>query len=557
MRGVPGKEKLLLKMHECPGQLNQRLIKTAVGIGTLQPQMLEHIVGFVVGASVEEGDESSIFRGSFLRAQESPAIQPEREPLIFFHSQLRSRTLDFAKRERPALTILRPRGRPPFRGNRPWPGPCPARIAPHEDRGMKAPTAYGLGLLAVLLASGSALFSAFETALFSLQSHELERLRRGRSRYAATLSALLSTPRRLLGVILMVDACLNVPLIVLCHYFLSVREPGAFVFWIRAFVLLGIVTFLCDLLPKIAALFNPYRLIRPAVKILPPLVALLEKPAGNLHRFSERLAKWITRDRPPGGASLGEEEMETLVELGAEEGALQPSESAIIQEILRLGNKRVRDCMTPRVDAVYLPDDLSRAEAIERLRSCRYRRVPVYGQTPDEILGILEVRPFLEHPSAHYTELLIPPSFVPESMNALDLLRAFLRKPQSLAVVVDEHGGTEGIITRADLVEEILADALPGGASELYIEPLGSGILVASGSARLADVADALETTLDIPGIETIGGLAFTLQGQIPRPGTVLRHQQLQITVRRTARKRVDEVLVELVCSATPSPGED
>jgi CBS domain containing-hemolysin-like protein len=149
--------------------------------------------------------------------------------------------------------------------------------------------------------------------------------------------------------------------------------------------------------------------------------------------------------------------------------------------------------------------------------------------------------------------MLIPPSFVPESMNALDLLRAFLRKPQSLAIVVDEHGGTEGLVTRADLIEEVLADALPGTASELYIEPLGGGILVASGSARLPDVAEALETELDAAGVDTIGGLAFTLHGQLPRPGTVLRYGQLQITVRRTSRKRVEELLVERLAPAPPA----
>lgn len=414
-----------------------------------------------------------------------------------------------------------------------------------------------LGILALVLAGGSALFSAFETALFSLQAHELERLRRNKTRYADTLSDLLASPRRLLGVILLVDVCLNVPLVCLCHYLLRLSQGDTLAFWARALLLLGVVAFLCDLLPKIAALINPYRLIRPAVKILPPLVHLLEKPAGSLYRLSDRFARMIARGRPTRGNSLGEDEMETLVELGAEEGALHPSESAMIQEVLRLGNKRVRECMTPRVDSVCLPDDLTLEEAQHRLRRCRFRRVPVYGNTPDEILGILEVRHFLEDPSIHYTERLIPPSFVPESMNALDLLRAFLKSPQTLAIVVDEHGGTEGIITRADLVEEVLADALPGAERELYIESLGSGILVASGSARLEDIAEALDTPLDAPGVDTIGGLAFTLHGQLPRTGTILQFQGLQITVRRTSRKRIEEVLVEPIRPEIPQEDRD
>ena len=114
-----------------------------------------------------------------------------------------------------------------------------------------------------------------------------------------------------------------------------------------------------------------------------------------------------------------------------------------------------------------------------------------------------------------------------------------------LQLVVDEHGGTEGIITRADLVEEVLADALPGAERDLYIEALGQGMLVASGNARLEDIAQTLETEIPADGIDTIGGLAFMLSGQLPKPGTTLHSDTIRITIRRTSRKRIEEVLVE------------
>jgi CBS domain containing-hemolysin-like protein len=421
---------------------------------------------------------------------------------------------------------------------------------------MKASLPLCLGALASFLAVGSALFSAFETALFSLHPHELERLRRNKTRYAEALSLLLANPKRLLSVILLADVCINIPLILLCQYLLPREDRPAASFWIKTLLLLGIVVFLCDLLPKLAALSNPYRLIRPAVKILSPLMRLLERPAAALQRLSDRFAEIVTPEPPNGTVCLNDEEMETLVELGAEEGALHPSESAIIQEIIRLGNKTVRDCMTPRVDAVCLPDDLPVDELLAQLRKSRYRRVPVYHETPDNIVGILEVRNFLEFPETHYTETLTPPSFVPESMNALTLLRSFLRLPQAIAIVVDEHGGTEGIITRADLVEEVLADALPGAERDLYIEALGDEMLVASGNARLEDIAETLETEISADGIDTIGGLAFMLSGQLPKPGTTLHSGSIRITIRRTSRKRIEEVLVERNSGILSSGGD-
>lgn len=421
---------------------------------------------------------------------------------------------------------------------------------------MKASLPLCLGVLASFLAVGSALFSAFETALFSLQPQELERLRRNKTRYSEALSRLLANPKRLLSVILLADVCINIPLILLCQYLLPREDRPATSFWLKTLLLLGLVVFLCDLLPKLAALSNPYRLIRPAVKILLPLMQLLERPAASLQMLSDRFAELITPEPVTGSSCLNDEEMETLVELGAEDGALHPSESAIIQEIIRLGNKTVRDCMTPRVDAVCLPDDLPIKELLTQLRKSRYRRVPIYHETPDNIIGILEVRNFLEFPETHYTEILTPPSFVPESMNALTLLRSFLRLPQAIAIVVDEHGGTEGIITRADLVEEVLADALPGAERDLYIEALGQGMLVASGNARLEDIAQTLEIQIPADGIDTIGGLAFMLSGQLPKPGTTLQSDAIRITIRRTSRKRIEEVLVERINGILPTGGE-
>jgi putative hemolysin len=301
------------------------------------------------------------------------------------------------------------------------------------------------------------------------------------------------------------------------------------------------------LLPKALALNRPYRLLRLALRVLDPLLRMLELPLDWMQRLSDGVAELVLPGKGREARPLDQSRLETLVELGAEDGALHPVERDIIQQIIRLGEKTVRDCMTPRVDALCLPDDLSREELAMRLRAARYRRLPVYGETPDDVLGVLEVRAYLEAGDVHYTEMLTPPSFVPETMRAVDLLRSFLKRPQGLAIVLDEHGGTEGVITRADLLEEILAEALPGGDRELYLESLGEGRLLASGSARIKDVEEALGIVLEVEGIDTIGGLVFNLAGTLPKLGSVWEMGGLTLTVRRTSHKRVEEVLLETV----------
>src|SRR4029077_6656045 len=146
-----------------------------------------------------------------------------------------------------------------------------------------------------------------------------------------------------------------------------------------------------------------------------------------------------------------------LLQIGEEEGTLHQGEAEMIQEIIKLGDKTAKDCMTPRVDSFMLPDDLPNEDVIARLKEKRRRPVPVYADTPDQILGIIDVKLFLLDPSDHYTEKLIPPSFIAEPMHAVELLKLFLTHPQAMGVVVDEFGGIEGIITMEDIVEEILS----------------------------------------------------------------------------------------------------
>jgi putative hemolysin len=272
---------------------------------------------------------------------------------------------------------------------------------------------------------------------------------------------------------------------------------------------------------------------------------LLDRAGRALENISTFVVDLLTPLHLRTRTRLSDEELETLVEIGEEEGTLHEAEGEMIQEIIKLGDKTAKDCMTPRVDTFALPDDLTNEEAIARLKEKRHRRVPVYAETPDQIAGIVDVKMFLLNPAEHYTEMLIAPSFVPETMRAIDLLKLFLTHAQGLAIVVDEFGGTEGIITMSDIVEEILSDAVPLGEASLYIEPLEKGKFLVSGNARLDDLSEHLGFELEAEGIDTIGGLVFNRLGYLPPTGTQLEIPRLAITVRRAGRKRIEELLLE------------
>jgi len=410
------------------------------------------------------------------------------------------------------------------------------------------PVALGIVLVATAaLIFVSALFSGLETALFSLRPHQLRRLEQNHPGLVNFVQLFRDKPRRVLNVLLLGDGLVKVPLVVLC-LFLLWRGPlaGHLPQWVAAILIFAIVVLLCDLVPKLIALAAPYRLSTVGAFVLQASVGLLDRVGRILESVSTAIVDLLTPQRLRTRARLSDEELETLVEIGEEEGTLHQAEGEMIQEIIKMGDKTAKDCMTPRVETFALADDLTNEQAIAQLKEKRYRRVPVYADTPDNVVGIIDVKLFLLDSSEHYTESLLAPSFVPETMRALDLLKLFLTHPQSLAIVVDEFGGTEGIITMSDIVEEILSGAAPPrGEVDLYIEPLEDGKFLVSGHARLDDLHEHLGFELEADGIDTIGGLVFNRLGYLPQAGAKIELPRLAVTVRRTSRKRIEELLLE------------
>ncbi len=409
------------------------------------------------------------------------------------------------------------------------------------------------GELAILLAAIvalillSALFSGLETALFSLRSHQLRRLEQNHPTLTNFVQLFRDNPRRVLSGLLLGDGLVKVPLVVLCLILLW-RGPfaGTLPQWLTAILIFAMVVVFCDLVPKLIALAAPYQLSSVGAFTLQTSVRLLDRVGRGFESASTAIVDLLTPRGFRTRQRLSDEELETLVEIGEEEGTLHEAEGEMIQEIIKMGDKTAKDCMTPRVEAFALSDDLTNEQAIAQLKEKRFRRVPVYADTPDNIVGIIDTKLFLLEPSEHYTEILLAPSFVPETMHALDLLKLFLTHPQSLAIVVEEFGGTEGIITMSDIVEEILSDAAPArGDVDLYIEPLENGKFLVSGRARLDDLREHLGFELEADGIDTIGGLVFNRLGYLPQAGATIELPRLTVTVRRTSRKRIQELFLE------------
>jgi CBS domain containing-hemolysin-like protein len=398
-------------------------------------------------------------------------------------------------------------------------------------------------LILILLAAVSAFVSGMETALFSITGFQIRRWKERDAVTAEQFEKLMADRRGVLSVILLTDTLINIPLILLAWAFVH-SVPSALPNWLKALAIFGLIIVICDILPKMLALADPFRFSKTAIRTLRILMPILGPFTRSSQRLADKVADLFAKENPVPQDRLSDDELVTLVELGVEEGQLSPDEREMIGAIIKLGDKTVKDCMTPRVDAFTMPDTLSNETVIQQVSLKRHGRVPVYGDSPDEILGILDVKKFLLNHEEHYTEHLEAPSFVPETIRALDLLRAFLTHPQRLAIVVDEFGGTEGIVTFNDIAEEIIEDAVPRGGESLTIEEIGDGRWIASGNARLDDLSEITGVALEREGLDTIGGLIFTQLGYVPRPGVTLEIDPLRLEIRQSSRKRVTEVLI-------------
>lgn len=396
-----------------------------------------------------------------------------------------------------------------------------------------------VGLL--ILAIMSAFLSGIETALFSIKEWRLHRWRKQDPKGVEQYERLMTKPREVLSVILLVDTFVNILLIVLTVAIArSIAIP--FPYWIKTLFLFALIVIVCDLVPKMLALRDPFRFARQAIMLLRALLPIFGPVSRISLGASEIIANFFLSTKPERAEQFDDEELIALVELSAEQGQLRAEEQEMIEAIIKLGNKSAKDCLTPRVDAFFISDSLTNDDVVQQLQTKRRARVPVFGESPDEILGILDVKAFLADPTEHYTEKLGVPSFVPETMRALDLLRAFLKHPQRLAIVIDEFGGTEGVVTLGDILDEILAEVAPRGDEELYLEELGNDTWLASGSVRLEDLEEALHVDFATEDFDTLNGLIFNRLGYVPRSGETVRVPPLELEVRESTRRRVVEV---------------
>lgn len=275
----------------------------------------------------------------------------------------------------------------------------------------------------------------------------------------------------------------------------------------------------------------------------------------TLYRPLVTMALWLRRGAPSDDESgvglVVERALETLAEnAGLDEAILDREEVQMIRGVLELDQTEVREIMVPRVDMVALPHTATLAEVRECVRREGYLRIPVYEDDIDRIIGVVHVKDLYllapgEESTAQLSTFIRKPYVVPESKNVADLLRELRTARTHLAVVVDEHGGTAGLVTLEDIVEEVVGEIGPADdLDEHPIQPAGSHSWRVSGVVSLADLNHALDLALPDQEFETVSGLIYDQVGGLPTEGQILKHQGLRWVVEKMDGQRIVSVRV-------------
>ncbi len=403
-------------------------------------------------------------------------------------------------------------------------------------------------LLLPLLFVLSGFFSASETALFSLRRDDREWFKgRKGSRAARCVLELLEQPRSLLVAVLWGNLIVNFLLMSVCaRLVVETLGQGAAGLVAGLLVTTVAVVVLGEVTPKAIAVTVPRQV---ALLTAPPLLVFrrLSRPVVTP---LGRLVGWgldrVERRIPEPQGELTDRELKRFVELHGEVGALEREASEFLAEVLELGSRRVHEVMTPRVDVVALDLNAGRAGFLELVRQHRVGKVPVHrGGGLDTIDGYISTRDALRQPDASLAELVRPLWFVPSTKSLESLLREMIERQEQVALVIGEYGGTHGLVTLEDVVEEITGDIAREDERPLLRPGPTDRSWIAAGRFPLRELGELLGLRF-AAGPTTLSGWIGYEQGRLPEAGDVCWAAGVKFRVHSVEGRRAKEVVLAL-----------
>ncbi len=404
-----------------------------------------------------------------------------------------------------------------------------------------------LALIALLFLS--AFFSGSEIALFSSNKIRIRKLMEEGNKSAEVVNWLLEHPNRLLATILVGNNIVNISATVLATS-LAINLFGSTGLGIATGAMTFLILVFGEITPKGFAAKNAERIALIVARPMYLLVNLLFPLVRFLTMLTNFMIKAIGGEPKEVSPFITEEEIKMLVEMGEEEGVIEREEKEMINSVFEFGDKNAREVMIPRISMDAIDVNSTLEEALKAALKTRHSRLPVYEGSMDNIVGMLHSKDLLHYIrerryESTVREILRPVHYVPENKRLDDLLKEFQKTKTHMAIVVDEYGGTAGLVTLEDILEEIVGEILDEyDAVETNIQVLDERTALVEAKTSVGEVNEALSINLPEDEFDTLGGLVFNRFGKVPAPGDKVEIDGITLLVEKMRGRQIAKVKI-------------
>jgi len=399
-----------------------------------------------------------------------------------------------------------------------------------------------IGVLLLLLGAAG-LFSAAEISLLSLGSRRARRIRQGLT--GRVVESMIVHPAATLGTLLMAITATNYTAEAIAAEWVITRLRLPV--WTAVVGMAALVLIVAEVVPIFYAAANAERVARAVALPVWLATRLLYLPARAIALVAERLAH-LAGGRPQPQSPVTEGEIRAIVDLQTEAGGLEAEEKVMIHSIFEFGDKVAREVMVPRTDMVAAPEAATVWEAAKLTTDHRLSRLPLFRANLDDIVGVVHVKDLLPRLAAGERDapassVMMQPFRVPETKKLGDLLDDFHRRQKTIAIVMDEYGGTAGLVTMEDLLEEVVGDIWDEyDIIRPMVQQLGDGLLEMDGRIGLDEASQALQTALPEGEYDSLAGLLYDRLGRTPIPGDRVEVAGVTLTVHELEGLRIARV---------------
>ena len=404
-------------------------------------------------------------------------------------------------------------------------------------------------LLLFLLLLLSTFFSGSEAALMSLNSLRILFLSHQSNRKAQVINQLLQKKKNLISTILIGNNFVNIAAS-------SVATALAISFWGKhgilyaTFILTIIILIFCELIPKIYSSKFPEKI---SFLVAKPLLGFtyIFLPIINITNFiTDLFFKFLLAKETPKKPLISEEELQAFITIGEKEGVVEKEERKMLLNVFELANTWVKEIMVPRTEIICFEENTSFDQMIHSILLSGRSRFPIYRKSIDNIIGTVHSRDLLslKDKPEHFclSKILNPPFFIPETKKVLSLLADFKKRKTHIALVIDEYGGIEGLVTLEDVLEEIVGDIFDEyDLEEKWLEYLPDGKIMADGDVSIREINELLHINIPHDEFQTLSGLIMNQLGYIPTRGESISYEEYIFSVSSIQGQKIDKIEIK------------